>query len=92
MEASIWIPQLLLVLSAIQPPWHFTWTTKKNSQLKYFHLVGPSKALFCPLQAMTLLKQGALQACQQATFDLDVHKFLINSGASTHMLSSVGQY
>ena len=50
-----------------------------------FCLFGPSKPPFSPPQVMTLVKQGTLQPPQQAIFNLDSNKFLINSGASMHM-------
>ena len=110
MDASIWLPCILLVLSEIQAAWHLTWQ-QNNAKPKFFyfpdldcwittinktltcgqhagtfsHFCGPSKPPFNPSPAMMSVKQGALQAPQQAVFDSNFHKVLTNSGTSTHM-------
>ena len=68
------------------------WITTINKRLTcgqhagtFSHLCGPSKPPFNPSPAMMSVKQGALQAPQQAVFDSNFHKVLTNSGTSTHM-------
>ena len=39
-DASCWIPRLLLVLSAIQAPWHLTWSYQSKSSPSFFIMDG----------------------------------------------------
>ena len=108
-NASCWIPRLLVVLSAIQAPWRLTWSYQCKSSPSFFVIkVGllhhhdqlqpysgkdtQGTALFSLAYKATYLKNGhefsqgpCCETPLQPVFDTDTHKFLIDSGASTHL-------
>ena len=111
-DASCWIPRLLMVLSAIQAPWRLTWSYQHKSSPSFFVIDGldwcittinsnltwgrTPKALHSFLwptkppiskMAMNSVKDLARETPLQPVFDTDAHKFLIDSGASTHLWS-----
>ena len=109
-DASCWIPRLLMVLSAIQAPWHLTWSYQHKSSPSFFVIDGldccitminsnltrgrtpkalrsflwPTKPPISKM-AMNSVKDLARETPLQPVFDTDPCKFLIDSGASTHL-------
>ena len=109
-DASCWIPRLLMVLSAIQAPWCLTWSYQHKSSPSFFIINGldccittinsnltcgrTPKALLSFLwptkphiskMAMNSVKDLARETPLQPVFNTDARKFLIDSGASTHL-------
>ena len=109
-DVGLWIPRLLMDLSAIQSPRRPTWTTRRVWNPKFFILPGVDwcgvnssltrrripKALlpfFCPTKLlMSALTKSCMASMQemhhsphQIKFDMDLQKFLIDSGASAHL-------
>ena len=109
-DASCWLPRLLMVLSAIQAPWSLTWNYLHQSNPSFFVINGldccittinaqftwgrmpkalrsflwPTKPPISKM-AMNSVKDHACETPSQPVFDTDTHKFLIHSGASTHL-------
>ena len=99
-----------MVLSAIQAPWHLTWSYQRKSSPSFFvidgldcciitinsnHTWGRTPRALCSFlwptkppiskMAMNSVKDLVRQTPLQPVFDTDAHKFLIDSGASTHL-------
>ena len=109
-DASCWIPRVLMVLSAIQAPWHIIWNCQRKSSPSFFIINGldccittinsnltrgrtpkalcsllwPTKPPISKL-FMNSVNELAREVPLQPVFDTDARKFLIDSGASTHL-------
>ena len=99
-----------MVLSAIQAPWHLTWSYQHKSSPSFFVIDGldccittinsnltwgrmpkalrsfllPTKPPISKM-AMNSVKDLVCKTPLQPVFNSDAHKFLIDSGASTHL-------